>query len=266
MTTTRRIGKTRIRPAIWPRMRRPFGPNSEGDTMGFAGNSTKLTKSIRKFFKIKEDKKIPEQAHHLLASSVVLRLDTEFFKKQKIKKGTPRKRYARAAGYKLNEQPNGILLPIRFGHQHHLNLVRHRGRHGSDYFDKIYQILKPIYDDFLKEGKDVCGDDRQEFLDEFEAAEKDVRSQLTSDPPTLWLYKWSEELWTKDYCDEGATDGRLRSTRGIVDDAATGLEWVEKMVPGPIKRRYMLQGKNKVPKYNQEWYTKKSYPDPGGLK
>lgn len=235
--------------------------------MALSGSSKKLGDAIRKALKklgITPDKKIPDQAHHLLASSVVIALDTEFYKECKKRKVKPARRFADAAKYQLNGEPNGLLLPIRFGHQKHLNKVRHRGRHGPPYFKEIDTLLRPLYEDVIDNGKDVCGPDKLAFLQDFATKEKNVKRRITpgsTGNPSLYLYeKWSEKLWTKDYRDEGATKGKLLSKRGIVDDAAAGLEWEQNMKP--IKRRHTLEGKKKTPKLNEEWYKSKKYPVP----
>lgn len=229
---------------------------------GLSGSSQKLARAIHKHFSSKAQKKIPEQAHHLLASSVVTALDTEFYKKAKK---PHKKRYAHAAKYQLNGASNGILLPIRFGHQMKLNRVRHRGRHGPPYFKEVDKVLRKIYQDILTNGKDVCKADKGPFLQDLKDAEDDIRDRITcaaGGTPALWLYeKWSEKLWTADYRDEGATVGKLRSPYGIVDDAAAGLEWEQKMKP--IKRRHTMKGTKAV--LNSDWYTTRAYPDPKSL-
>jgi hypothetical protein len=228
--------------------------------MPLSGSSTKLAAAIKKAGnQLNSTSKLPMQAHHLLASSVVIALDTEFYKQGKKGK---KKRFAFASGYDLNGAPNGINLPIRFGHQKALTLVRHRGRHGPPYFTEIRTLLEPIYQDVLDKGKDVCptGADNAAFLLDFEGAEKDVRSRLTGKNPTLWLYdKWSQQLWTGDYKDEGATVGKLRSPYGIVDDAAAGLEWDQKLKP---MRRHTMTGPGKTAVLNATWYGSRGYPAP----
>lgn len=230
--------------------------------MPLSGSSTKLAKAIVKAGGVASTSKVPLQAHHLLASSVVIALDTQFYK---LGKKGKKKRFAFASGYDLNGKPNGINLPIRFGHQKALTLVRHRGRHGPPYFTEIETLLKPLYQDVLDNGKDVCGADKGAFLLDFAAKEKNVRGRITGKNPTLWLYdKWSEKLWNADYKDEGATVGKLRSPYGIVDDAAAGLEWEQKMKP--VKRRHTMTGPGKSAVLNTTWYSTRGYPTPkGGL-
>lgn len=229
--------------------------------MPLSGSSTKLAAAIKKAGQqLNSTSKLPMQAHHLLASSVVIALDTKFYK---LGKKGKKKRFAHASGYDLNGAPNGINLPIRFGHQAKLKLVRHRGRHGPPYFKEIETLLEPLYQDVLDNGKDMCGADGAAFKLNFAAKEKNVRGRITGTNPSLWLYeKWSEKLWNADYMDEGATVGKLRSPYGIVDDAAAGLEWEQKMKP--IKRRHTMTGPGKkTAVLNAVWYASRGYPTPG---
>jgi hypothetical protein len=197
---------------------------------------------------------IPDQAHHLLSSSVVIELDYEYRSRAK-------KLMANASGYQLNAAPNGILLPTHFGHQMKLNRQRHRGNHRERYYRDVKKILRPKYDKF--ETLDVCKEPtKSQFLACFTDAENLVRSNIVS--RVWWLYDWSQPLWDGDYRDEGTGD--LSLNRPPDTSQETGKQWLTDKA-GDIKRRYMTitVGSTKRNIVNTKWYASHTYPKPGSI-
>lgn len=196
---------------------------------------------------------IPDQAHHLLSSNVVISLDEEF-----EQTGTAGLKLAFASGYQLNAAPNGILLPTHFGHQMKVNLQRHCGNHYKKYYKNVENVLRPIY--VAYQNQDVCNDPARSNLHKaFTGAENTVRSNIRS--RVWWLYEWSQPLWDHDYRDEGT--GNLYLNRPPDIEAATGLQWL-KDKQGGIKRRYTKRkgGGNIV---KTKWYSNYSYPSPSSI-
>jgi HNH/ENDO VII superfamily nuclease len=197
---------------------------------------------------------IPDQAHHLLSSSVVIELDYEYRSRAK-------KLMANASGYQLNAASNGILLPTHFGHQRKLDLQRHRGNHYNVYYENVRNELRPIYDKF--ETLNVCTEPtKSKFLACFTDSEKAVRANIKN--RDWWLYDWSKKLWDGDYRDEGT--GNLALSRPPFTSQETGLQWLTDKA-GDIKRRYttVIVGSTKRNIVNTKWYTSHTYPAPGSI-
>src|SRR5215472_9660668 len=111
----RRSGKTKTRAAILRRTPRSFARiwGIEAMATALVGSSTALDAAILAAHGgVSPNGGIPDQAHHLLSSNVVISLDEEF-----EHTGTAGLKLAFASGYQLNAAPNGILLPTHFGHQ-----------------------------------------------------------------------------------------------------------------------------------------------------
>jgi hypothetical protein len=226
--------------------------------MSLVGNSSKLDTAIRRANGgVSPNGKIPDQAHHLLSSNVVIKLDDEFESKSKY--GL---KLAFASGYLLNEAPNGIMLPTHFGHQRLLNLPTHRGNHYKKYYQNVENVLRPIYKAF--KDFDVCNDStaQAKLHAAFSGAENTTRSNIVSRAWTL--YAWSAKLWDEDYRDEGT--GNLYLNRPHDPAFESGLQWVDDTAGG-IKRRYKKQkrkgGVANVVK--TKWYSRYAYPPPPSI-
>jgi hypothetical protein len=223
--------------------------------MALEGDSTALAKAIFVENDCEEvNPDIPDQAHHLLSSNVVIALDFEF-------RSSAGKLMANAAEYQLNAASNGILLPTHFGHQRKLKLQRHCGNHTDEYYDNVERVLRKIYERY--EDKDVCEDPaKTNFLKAFEGAENTVRSNIKR--RVWWLYDWSKPLWDGDYRDEGT--GNLESGRPPDISYEAGLEWLEEK-KDDIKRRYITQNRKgkDVKLVRAKWYTNHNYPKPSSI-
>lgn len=186
----------------------------------------------------------PDQAHHLLSSNVLIKLEKEF--------GS----LAENSEYDLNGASNGLLMPANYGHQKHPNLQRHRGGHSAEFYAKVRKRVVSIYE--LYEGADPCNDEKakKNILGALTSAENDVKGWLKS---ADWeLYSNSKVLFDRDYRDEGVGD--LSIDRAPFTDKASALKWLEDKAVG-LKRRYEgVTGKEEVKK---QFYTNEGYPVPG---
>ena len=199
---------------------------------------------------------IPDQAHHLLSSNVVISLDDEF-----EQTGSAGLKLAFASGYQLNAAPNGILLPTHFGHQRKVNLQRHRGNHFNKYYKNVEKVLRPIYKDF--KDLNVCKDPaRSQLHQAFSGAENAARSNIRS--RAWWLYAWSEPLWDGDYRDEGTGNFYLNRPPDTAFEA--GLQWLQD-TQGGIKRRYKKQQRKDgtANVVRTEFYSNNNYPSPSSI-
>ena len=192
----------------------------------------------------------PVQAHHLISCSVMAK-----FEKGKLRD------LAEESDYDINTGNNGIALPAYFGHQRKDNKVRHRGGHWEDYYEKVRTELAKVYKDY--KGTDPCDledEDRENIREALKARENFIRGKLEA-KKDWWLYPWSEDLWTKDYRDEGPAT--MNSSRKREGSYSAGEEWASKYKGRQIKRRYRLV--NDKPVVRDEWYDKKyDYPTPTG--
>jgi hypothetical protein len=189
----------------------------------------------------------PVQAHHLISCSVM----------DKFEKGKLRD-LAKASGYDINSGNNGIALPAYFGHQRKDNKVRHRGGHWEDYYEKVRKELAKVYTDY--EGTNPCDleeEDRENIRGALQARENFIRRSLNA-KNSWWLYPWSEELWTKDYRDEGPAT--MNSSRKREGSYSAGEEWATKYTGRQIKRRHRIV--RDKPVVRSEWYDKYDYPAP----
>lgn len=232
--------------------------------MSLVGDSQALERAItRANGGVKPHGKVPVQAHHLLSSNVVVGLDAKY-EFLPANKALPQK-LADAAGYLLNEAPNGLLLPYHFGHQMKLHLQRHCGDHFDEYYDNVRSVLEPTYQHYKT--KDVCPGTpaNTSFLQALKNAETTVKGNLSGDPPTWWLYEWSQPLWDNDYRDEGT--GNLYLNRPPDISYKAGLAWVDdKVSKGEIKRRYKKKrGSKNAYEVKKGWYRSHTYPPPSAL-
>jgi hypothetical protein len=220
--------------------------------MALEGSSTLLAKAIKAANGgVKPNGKIPDQAHHLLSSSVVIELDYEYRSRAK-------KLMANAAGYQLNAASNGIPLPTHFGHQKKLDRQRHRGNHYDKYYADVKGLLRPVYDKF--ETLNVCKEPTSsQFLAQFTDKENIVRSNIVS--RAWWLYDWSQPLFDEDYRDEGT--GNLYLNRPPDTSQEVGMQWLTDKADD-IKRRYTYKivGGTKQIVVNEDWYRENTYPAP----
>src|SRR6516164_266732 len=102
--------------------------------MAFAGDSGALRDAINAQHQQSPGPgNYPDQAHHLLSSNVLLKLEAKYGN------------LAEKAKYDLNRGSNGLLMPTLYGHQKHPNLQRHRGGHSKDLYAKVLDLVEPIY-------------------------------------------------------------------------------------------------------------------------
>src|SRR5262245_50514842 len=123
----------------------------------------------------------PDQAHHLLSSNVILKLEAKYAK------------LAEKAGYDLNRGSNGLLMPSNYGHQKHPNLQRHRGGHSKELYQKVNDLVEPVYQDY--EGTDPCSDEevKKNILGDLKAKEDRARGFIKD---VDWeLYSFSKALF-----------------------------------------------------------------------
>jgi len=186
----------------------------------------------------------PDQAHHLLSSNVLIKLEAKYGN------------LAENATYDLNRGSNGLLMPANYGHQKRPNLQRHRGGHTKEFYEKVREVVEPVYE--LHEGEDPCNDPvaKKNILGDLTSAENTAKGMLKS---VDWeLYSNSKVLFDRDYRDEGVGD--LSLDRLPFTDKASALKWLEDKAVG-IKRRYQLvNGKEAV---KTQFYTNEGYPVPG---
>jgi hypothetical protein len=186
----------------------------------------------------------PDQAHHLLSSNVVLKLEAKFDK------------LAEKAGYDVNRGSNGLLMPANYGHQRWPALQRHRGGHSRDLYAKVNDLVEPVYDAY--EDKLPCPDDqtKKNILGDLKGAEDSAKANLKS---IDWeLYKNSKVLYDRDYRDEGVGD--LSLVRPAFTDKASGMKWLQDKASG-LKRRY--QGAPGAETVRTTFYDGEGYPVPG---
>jgi hypothetical protein len=197
---------------------------------------------------LSENHGYPVQAHHLICCSVMEQLE-----------GGKMAKLAIASGYDINNGNNGIALPAYFGHQRKETLPRHRGGHWDDYYKKVKTELAKVYKDHKDDkpcnNKTVQDNIKGDLTD----LEDLIRTKLTK--RQWWLYDWSEELWSKDYRDEGATN--MKSPRKRDGSSSSGQQWAATAFPGGVKRRHKVTGSQTI--LLSDWYSKKyGYPEPGG--
>jgi hypothetical protein len=223
--------------------------------MPLVGNSTALKDAIiAENGGVSPNGSIPDQAHHLLASNVVIEFDAKYSKKT-----NKYKKLAFASKYQLNAAPNGILMPTHFGHQEELDLPRHCGYHYKVYFDNIRALLTPIYNKF--KNLNVCKEPfKGNFHAELTSAESTAKSNVKN--RTWWLYEWSELLWVKNYKDEGT--GNMFAKRGPVTSKNAGLDWAAKTTTPKRRCLKVKVGNQETIVLNTDWYTNNTYPPPGG--
>jgi len=218
--------------------------------MALYGDSTALGKAIMaQHNNVSPTGGIPDQAHHLLGSEVIIEFENKY------------KKLAYKSGYQLNGASNGILLPTHFGHQMEVHLQRHCGYHYKQYWQNIRDLLTPIYNRY--KNKDTCNDPaKTNFNNALSGAENTTRANIKN--RAWWLYDWSKPLWDGDYRDEGT--GNLYSNRSPDISYNVGLQWlIDKQ--GDIKRRYTKrqQGGKKINVVNTKWYTDNTYPPPSSI-
>jgi len=186
----------------------------------------------------------PDQAHHLLSSNVLIKLEAKYGN------------LAENSKYDLNRGSNGLLMPANYGHQKRPNLQRHRGGHSKEFYEKVRELVEPVYE--LHKGADPCNDEeaRKNILGDLAGAENDAKGLLKS---VDWeLYSNSKVLFDRDYRDEGVGD--LSLDRPPFTDKASALKWLEDKAVG-IKRRYEVVDATEVVK--AQFYTNEGYPVPG---
>jgi len=193
------------------------------------------------------------QAHHCISCSII--------GEKKYKQLAD---WAIASDYDINRGNNGIALPAYFGHMRKENKQRHRGGHDQIYYKEVRKELDKLLKDL--KGVDPCKNkqDRVDVLGALTGAEDRLKSGLKS--RSIWLYDWSQKLWSKDYRDEGATN--MKSGRRREGSYSAGMEWVASFGGRDVKRRYaVVKGPNKKDKkvLLTKWYSAYGYPVPGGL-
>jgi len=192
------------------------------------------------------------QAHHCISCSII--------GESKYKKLAD---WAITSDYDINRGSNGIALPAYFGHMQVQKKQRHRGGHDEIYYKAVRKELDKLLKDL--KGVDPCKSkqDRQDVLGALGGAESRLKAGLEG--RSIWLYDWSQKLWSKDYRDEGGTN--MHSSRRREGSYSSGLEWVDNF-KGAVKRRHAMittrDGKERR-KVLTKWYAKYGYPVPGGL-
>jgi hypothetical protein len=213
--------------------------------MSFVGDSGALRNAINAQHQQSAGQSdYPDQAHHLLSSNVLLKLEAKYAK------------LAEKATYDLNRGSNGLLMPTLYGHQKHPNLQRHRGGHRQELYAKVFDLVEPVYE--LYKGKNPCEDEeaKKNILDDLTASENDARDAIKN---LDWeLYSNSKNLYVADYRDEGVGD--LSLDRPAFTAKADGERWLIDKAVG-IKRRYELVNGTEV--VRKDFYTRNGYPDPG---
>lgn len=213
--------------------------------MGMVGDSGALRNAINAQHQADSGPNdYPDQAHHLLSSNVIIKLEAKYAK------------LAEKAGYDLNRGTNGLLMPSNYGHQMHPKLQRHRGGHSKDLYQKVHDLVEPIYQEY--EGQDPCEDEevRKNILGDLKGAEDAAKGNLKT---VAWeLYSFSKALFDGDYRDEGVGD--LSLTRPPFTGKASGKEWLATKAAG-LKRRY--EGPDGKEAVRKEFYTGEGYPVPG---
>ena len=162
---------------------------------------------------------------------------------------------AERATYDVNRGSNGILLPTFYGHQKHPNLQRHRGGHSKKLYNKVKDLVEPIYEEY--EDENPCDDPlaRKNILGDLTGAENTARSNIES---IAWeLYKHSKRLFDGDYRDEGL--GELSLDQPPITNKASGVRWLRDKA-NDIKRRYKIVNGKEVVK--TEFYSDEGYPVP----
>ena len=187
-----------------------------------------------------------DQAHHLLSSNVIIKLDAEYGG------------FAEKSEYDLNRGTNGILLPTLYGFQMHHELQRHCGGHSKEFYALVRELVLPTYDDNDGPVKPCPGNKvAQNILSGLTKAEKAAKKNIKS---IDWeLYEHSKVLFDRDYRDEGVGD--LEVIRRAFTDKASGLDWLDKKAPPEIMRRYEVVKKKEV--VRKQFYVGEGYPSPG---
>lgn len=193
------------------------------------------------------------QAHHCISCSII--------GEKKYKKLAD---WAIASDYDINRGNNGIALPAYFGHMRVENKQRHRGGHDEIYYNKVREELDALLEDL--DGVDPCKNakDRASVLGALTGAENRLKAGLKN--RSIWLYDWSQKLWSKDYRDEGGTN--MASGRRREGSYSSGMQWVDNFAGGQVRRRHAVA---RSPKGRQKkvllakWYSSYGYPVPGGL-
>jgi hypothetical protein len=215
--------------------------------MALAGDSAALRRAISAQHQQNTGQPpYPDQAHHLLCSNVVLKLERKYSD------------LAEKAGYDLNRASNGLLMPAKYGHQMRKGLQRHCGGHCKKLYADVNDLLESVYEPY-KDKKD-CPDDEtlKNILGDLKVAEEEARRNIKA---LDWqLYNNSKDLFDGDYRDEGAGDLKFN----MVDPQAftgkaSGLQWLRRYASG-LKRRYeLVSGKEEVRK---QFYNREGYPVP----
>jgi hypothetical protein len=193
------------------------------------------------------------QAHHCISCSVIAEPKYKTLAK-----------WAIDSDYDINRGNNGIALPAYFGHMRVENKQRHRGGHDQIYYNKVREELDALLEDL--DGVDPCKNekDRKSVLAALTGAENRIKAGLKG--RSIWLYDWSQKLWSKDYRDEGSTN--MASGRRREGSKAAGLQWVENFGSREVKRRHAV-GKDAKGRDKKvllaKWYSAYAYPVPGGL-
>jgi hypothetical protein len=222
----------------------------------FKGRSSSLRRYIKKYLGLViKQSEMPNQAHHALSSSEILKLEVDPEYQQNL---------AENSGYDINNANNGILMPARYGHQKRMKLQRHEGGHSEDYYLQVERILVPIYGAYQQ--MDPCTDSegKEDLLADLRDAENDAKQQIKE---LNWeLYARSKELYEEDYKDEGQGELSMSHQERPRDTSrASGLGWLDvEAKDNNIRRRYrIVDGKEEV---NTEFYDTYGYPYPSNLK
>jgi len=186
----------------------------------------------------------PDQAHHLLCSNVILKLEAKYDD------------LAEKAGYNINRRSNGLLMPAYYGHQKLPGLQRHRGGHSRKLYKKVRQLLEPIYDEYYKPNPCENEEAKKEIIGELTEAESYAKDLLRD---LDWeLYKHSKRLFDGDYRDEGF--GEMSLDQPPITNKASGVKWLRDNA-NTVKRRYKII--NGIEVINAKFYDDEGYPVPG---